>query len=117
MVTPGLYVHSKSNKRYRVLFAADWLDSPPTNPDVLCKIVLGGTSCLVIGPELFREEKFNILFTARWSGNKPCKVNDPCIVYVALYDDGRVSVRSVEEFEEVVQLNGKDVPRFVRAED
>ena len=118
MTTPGLYVHSKSNKRYRVLFEAQWLDGKDLEPDMSLGIHVldsDGVALWVWRQESTSTHKPFVL--VKWSGNKPCAWRAPLVIYVALYDEGRVSARTVEEFEEIVQLNNKDVPRFVRVGD
>lgn len=58
------------------------------------------------------------LLTARWSGNDGSVGHGmQIVIYVALYDDGRVAARPLNEFEERVTVDGfrsTDVPRFER---
>jgi hypothetical protein len=116
----GLYKHWTGN-HYRVLFEAEWLDGSDPQPDQLL-----GVHAMVL--HSFSEPVFRVWpyphtarhkhsLLARWSGNTPCTWNEPCVVYIALYGDGRVSVRSVKEFTEIVNIDGKSVPRFVRVGD
>ncbi len=123
MITPGLYVHSETNRRYRVLFPAQWwhtLNSVRVHPGqgvgVYC---LDGHRSLWVWPL----GGFTLIpppiMIASWGGRLFTEdVADlHCIVYVGLSGDGHVCVATVTEFEEIVQVNGKDVPRFVRVGD
>ena len=117
-IEPGLYVHSKSNKHYRVLFLAQWLDGRDPEPDVPLGVhVLDSDGVALWVWRQASSSQHKPFMLAKWSGNKPCAWRDSLVIYVALYDEGRVSVRTVAEFEEIVQINGKDVPRFVRVGD
>ncbi len=126
-IEPGLYVHSETNRRYRVLFPAlfpaQWWHTLTSvriesgqEVGVYC---LDGKRSLWVWPLVGPATIPRPIMTATWSGRLFTEdVTDlRCIVYVGLSGDGHVSVRSVAEFEEIVQLNGKDVPRFVRVGD
>jgi len=62
--------------------------------------------------------------TVLWSGNETADAGDACVIYVALYGDGRVSARTLDEFEQHVDAPCADasehthrVPRFERIGD
>ena len=123
MVTAGLFRHYKKSDLYRVLFVAKWIwdgRSPTADADVLviarpepCVQLKSGSSGLYGKP----------LFTAKWSSN----TNDvgegfAIVIYVALYGEGRVAARRLDEFEEVVDAPScsdanRRVPRFERIGD
>lgn len=107
MIEPGLYKHYKG-KLYRVLFVAPWWSGQdqlkPNDPlDVVVRDDAVGVQFL---------DDNNVVFTARWSGNDFARLDrgEPIVIYVALYDDGRVAARLLNEFEEIVD----GVPRFER---
>ena len=122
VVRAGLYRHYKGNA-YRVLFVAKWVwdgRSPTADAELLviarpepCVQLKSGSSGLYGKP----------LFTARWSSN----TNDvgeglPIVIYVALYGDGRVAARRLDEFEERVDApscadTDRRAPRFERIGD
>lgn len=123
-VKPGLYRHYKGNS-YRVLFVAIWSDNefetPAPDSDVY---VYPGSDVghfkrskiSMFAATRSAEQEFAII-VAKWSGNPDGPVNkydQPIVIYVALYGDGRVSARTVEEFEEQVQqpLDTFTRPRF-----
>ena len=118
MATPGLYVHSKSNLRYRVLFLATWLEryGPVPGMNLGVHVLDSGGVALWVWPKS-NSSPHKPFICARWSGDAPCAWREPLVVYVAIYDSGEVCVRTAANFEETVQLNGKDVPRFVRVGD
>lgn len=111
VVKPGVYKH-KGNL-YRVLFDARWRSAlPPTeNGDVLVGCETDGW------PEAFAgaAHSDSAFLTVKWSGNNTSVEHlDTVVIYVALYGDGRVSARTVTEFEEMVQqpVHGNMQPRF-----
>ncbi len=118
----GLYKHSKTGNHYRVLFAAQWWWLSPCEngtPDQEVGVYVLSNGRIGLWPVSQEYGQQHAILVARWSGNKPLAEDDDrrCVVYVALYGDGRVSVRSVKEFTEIVSVDGKDVPRFVRVGD
>ncbi len=119
MIEPGLYKHYKNKKRYRVLFVAPWRSGQDQlKPDDLLDVVFtfGYTGIR------WHDAANSVLFTARWSGNDFARldVDDPIVIYVALYDEGRVAARRLDEFEEHIHVPCDDgghphvVPRFER---
>lgn len=121
MIDAGLYLHHKSGNKYRVLFVGTWYDGmhkigEPFVPDTDGLVSINGDA------KVFpHAEGDSGLFTARWSGNSTHVVHEePVVIYVALYGDGRVAARPLKEFVERVTLDGfrsTDVPRFERIGD
>ena len=101
MITAGLYKHYKG-QTYRVLFVAKWVwdgRSPAADADVL--VIARPEPCaqLKSGGGLYGKPLFN----AKWSGNtSEVGEGSPIVIYVALYGEGRVAARRLDEFEEVV---------------
>jgi hypothetical protein len=116
MVTPGLYEHYKG-PRYRVLFVAPWVwDGRSPVADALLLVIARPAPAVQIqaGGGLYGE----LLFIAKWSTN----TNDvseglPIVIYVSLSEQGRVSARTVKEFEERVPTEATRPPRFQRIGD
>ena len=126
MVTPGLYRHYKG-PLYRVLFVADWLSKTAPESDEVLEVFLVANR-IYVSDVRDKEDREHfgdglILDNVRWSGNTS-RVNDErnkrVVIYVSLSDDGRVSARTVREFEEMVDVPCADggpshrVPRFER---
>lgn len=122
-VKPGVYQHYKGNL-YRVLFGAEWCGETPTT-DALCSVFVAGiesdaSPTRAVGVARAGASWGLPLFEARWSGNtNSVKPYQHVVVYVSLSDSGRVSIRTVKEFEETVRVPCKewrgefhDVPRF-----
>ena len=119
MVTAGLYKHYKGNV-YRVLFVAKWVWDgrvPAADADVL--VIARPEPCVQLksGGGLYGKP----LFTAKWSSNTYAVGEGlPIVIYVALYGDGRVAARRLDEFEERVDAPCADggpshrVSRFER---
>jgi len=120
IVKPGLYRHWKGNL-YRVLFLARYSHSRSLNPDEEALIYgasyLGGTPSepLYCLPSLgFRYEHATPFLTVRNSTNGLTPKDSTLVVYVALYGDGRVSVREINEFAGEAQPG---VRRFTRVDE
>ena len=123
MIEPGLYRHYKG-KLYRVLFVAPWWSGQDQlkADDVLDVVVRDGD----VGVQ-WLDGSNNTIFEARWSGNDFIRldVDEPIVIYVALYDEGRVAARPLKEFEERVSApcfanvpgETHDVRRFERIGD
>lgn len=122
MIEPGVYEHYKSTpaapKRYRVLFVARWYDGNYNIGEPFTPGIDGPVSiCMAGGLKVFPHSNGDSGFLeARWSGNSTSVVHEePVVIYVALYDDGRVAARTLREFEERVDLmGGASVRRFER---
>jgi hypothetical protein len=115
MVTPGLYRHYKG-PLYRVLFVAEWVRCETLVPDKLCHVsIVDGWLGVICMPNFGTE-----LMTALWSGNDThaAQPEEHVVIYVALYDTGRVAARPLDEFEERVDvMGGGSVLRFERIGD
>lgn len=113
----GLYRHYKSTdaepKLYRVLFTAIWSDdeNPRPTPDARVYLFPGSdvghfkrVKIPLFASTRNTESDFAAM-VAMWSGNTGggLELGELVVIYVALYGDGRVSARTVEEFEEQVQ--------------
>lgn len=120
---PGLHLHYKNKKYYRALVVTRYCAADVLLPD----------ESVVVFIDRFFEKRhsyalprlvFNLapertIVTAKSSSNDPIRVVNgetiELVVYVALYDDGRVSVRPKSEFMEIITLeDGSLVPRFAR---
>lgn len=106
MVTPGLYRHYKSTeaapKLYRVLFVVPWWSHGAIlKPDTPLYVAAYDDGIGIRTSPSGGSEPF---LKALWSGNGDlCPgLDEYVVVYVALYGDGRVSVRTVKEFEALV---------------
>lgn len=100
-VEPGTYEHYKGGK-YRVLFTAPWWGTrEPLKPDTLI-YVRPHTTGAVVGNV---DTRMPFLMYARWSGNGDYRpeVDEPIVIYVALYGEGRVAARTLWEFTQVVE--------------
>ena len=116
MITPGLYRHYKGPV-YRVLFVAKW-NGPevPLPPDTEIGVYfLGGRAAWA------NEGTSGSLLTVKWSENGGRALfQDPIVIYVSLSAEGRMSARTMREFEESVDAPCADggsshrVPRFER---
>lgn len=123
VIEPGLFCHYKSTeaapKLYRVLFVAYWRGPEPAMDGVV-HVVVGGLrhdASLSVEVHCTAEEDGDFpLFDARWSGNNTDVNIEPVVIYVALYDDGRVAARPLKEFEELLPQTDYDKaePRFKR---
>jgi len=109
-VKPGLYRHYKGNS-YRVLFVATWKGASPKE-NASCPVwtapesVVNGQFVRALAPRigLLSPNNTEGVLVAKWSGNdNEIKPDERIVIYVALYGDGRVSARTVKEFEEQVQ--------------
>lgn len=119
MVTPGLYRHYKG-PLYRVLFVADWLSKTAPEPDEILQVFLIA-SRIYVSDVRDKEDRVHfgeglVLDNVRWSGNTS-RVNDErnkrVVIYVSLSGEGRVSARTVKEFEESIG-DGAPSVRFER---
>lgn len=120
-VKPGVYKHYKGNS-YRVLFTAEWFTRDMPDEDALVAVYAEANSDQSVSLRVRLREKDNPgfyggagLFDARWSSNSTTVyLGTLVVIYIALYGDGRVSARTVEEFEEQVQQPGDTFkrPRF-----
>jgi len=118
VIEPGLYKHYKNQKLYRVLFVAEWNGqdaAPLLVPDEPIEVHASEDH----GVYACRLSNDKELLTAKWSGNTGVlHNNEPVVIYVALYDDGRVAARSLQEFEERVDMmGGGSLPRFARVDE
>lgn len=127
MIKPGLYKHYKNQKLYRVLFTAGWDGQPPNENEetyVVCDRD-NETLCFVHRRGQKKGGPYAMLFYARWSGNdSKVAPREQIVIYVALYNEGRVAARPLKEFEERVDVpcadnphETHDVPRFERIGD
>ena len=101
---PGVYRHYKGNL-YRVLFAPPWWGTrvkPLKADDVVHVAAYDDT----IG--LLDQSAPHVFMTALWSGNGATLLdnNEPIVIYVALYDNGRVAARTLAEFAEFGTFDG-----------
>jgi hypothetical protein len=102
MIESGLFRHYKGNL-YRVLFIAPWWSGQDQlKADDRLDVVAYDDSVGV----RWHDTSNSTIFEARWSGNDFIRldVDDPIVIYVALYDDGRVAARPLKEFEESVDV-------------
>lgn len=110
-VKPGVYKHYKGNS-YRVLFVAPWWSAQDQLKADDQLSVVAYNSRIGIKWHTNVAPVLDVL----WSGNDFTRLDldDQIVIYVALYGDGRVSARTVEEFEEQVQQPGDTFkrPRF-----
>ncbi len=124
MIQPGVYRHYKG-PLYRVLFTATWAHSIEwIVPDQeLLTFVKGQTIFVQRLPETRPGGFFGgtPLFTVKWSGNDGhLRTAERLVTYVSLSEQGRVSARTVGEFEEMVDNKAGtlsvvcQVPRFER---
>lgn len=121
MIETGLYQHYKNKKFYRMLFVAPWWGAP----GVVAENALVHIASHFHGAQVSPEPIEHPLMLALWSGNVGVRVvsSEPIVIYVALYDDGRVSARPLKEFEERVDDKAgtltvvRRVPRFERIGD
>ena len=104
IVKPGVYRHWKGN-RYRVLFMACYTGSRSLNPDEEALIYgasyLGGTPSkplYCLPSRGFPHNHATAFLAVRNSTDGQTPKDSTLVVYVALYGDGRVSVREIEEF-------------------
>ena len=112
MTSTGLYKHYKGNL-YRVLFVAPWW-SPGER-------VFPGLHVHVapydydVGVRVLNRDAF---LTAEWSGNEPSvlSLNAPIVIYVSLSGHGRVSARTLAEFEEQISYNAVTLTPTLRFE-
>jgi hypothetical protein len=115
-VEPGLYKHYKGNL-YRVLFVVEWsgaLGEPSLEPDenVLVRADDNKGLCACRRTDFWEYKLDDVEFLeAKWSGNNGVVFDLEQVVYVALYGEGRVSVRTAKEFAEDADAGG---PRFER---
>jgi hypothetical protein len=114
VIEPGLFRHYK-NKLYRVLFVAPWWSGQDQlKADDVLDVVAYDDSVGV----RWHDAGNSTIFEAQWSGNDFIRldVDEPIVIYVALYDEGRVAARPLKEFEGRVGLDGfsPDVARFER---
>ena len=111
MITAGLFRHYKKSDLYRVLFVAKWVwDGRFPTADAELLVIARPEPCVQLksGGALYGKP----LFTARWSSNTN-DVGEDVVIYVALYGEGRVAARRLDEFEE--RTGGDiDVARFER---
>lgn len=125
MTSPGVYKHYKAGRLYRVLFVATWAHSEEwivSDADLLT---------FVSGPAIFVQRapettggyfRGTPLVGVKWSGNDGhLHAHNRLVVYVGLYGQGRVSARTLKEFEENVDVPCADgvvdkhtAPRFER---
>lgn len=111
MVKPGVYRHYKSTptglKLYRVLFSAIYVtrDSPKPNEALMVFSARGGV-WITLAKDYQQIGAQSPLFTVYWSGNEGADVSydTPIVVYVAIYGEGRIAARTVEEFKELVRV-------------
>ena len=109
MVTAGLFRHYKGNA-YRVLFVARWVafGKQPTPDAELLIVARPGPAVQLVSSGLYGEP----LFKARWSGNtNEAHEGDAIVIYVALYGEGRVAARHLDEFEEVIDTGVAGIRR------
>lgn len=114
MIKPGVYQHYKG-PLYRVLFLAEWMGDgvPKADATMLVEIMDGSWVGICSTRRTYTSgSRFSIL-TAKWSGNtNDVADGDPIVIYVSLSESGRVSARTVKEFEQ--RTGGDlDVARFV----
>ena len=102
MIDPGLYRHYKNHKLYRVLFTAEWAVRYFPGEDALLHVYVANDRFRVApAPTVIPP---GALFSARWSGNSTTAyIGEPIVIYVALYDDGRVAARPLAEFTTEIQ--------------
>ncbi len=119
MVLPmdlGTFKHYKNGKNYRGLFLAIWRQEhqgPLTNDDKVYVTIHAAFSNPHLGAGLQPHWHDNhAIVTARWSGNAEPKYGDKVMIYVAAYDEGRIAVRLLSEFEDEIEWEGKKVRRF-----
>lgn len=124
MITPGLYQHYRNREHYRVLCVVraysgfkGLVASQPLQIHVAAPAAKRDGIFIDAGSP-------NAFMTAQWSGNGgDLAWEEPVVIYVALYDDGRISARPLKEFEEDVTTPCADsgpshrVPRFERIGD
>ena len=121
VIKPGLYKHYKGNL-YRVLFVAEWVEELGRRLELTCD------AALVVGMREVYDEDVELtvgtcsldtpLLLAKWSGNDNVVAKgEPVVIYVSLSGEGRVSARTVKEFEEKGRLGTMDLPRFERIGD
>lgn len=124
----GIYRHYKNKKTYRLLFVAAWRSGTCSDlresEGLYARVHHTSISCdVAVVRSIGLLESCLLLFTAKWSGNgSTVKDGERLAVYVGLYDEGRVSVRPLDEFEATVDLyaDGDSVvtgPRFERVGD
>ena len=119
----GLYKHQKSGRLYRVLFTGHWDSRAPEDNEEIFVVCDRNNQILCFAPHNYGKAQkpggpYALLFMANWSGNDD-KVapREEVVVYVALYDAGRLSVRSKREFNEEVEFgNNQRGRRFVPVE-
>lgn len=108
MIAQGLYRHYKNQQLYRVLFVTTWGDTRAPVEDGPVSVAIETPENLHVGVFPFHTE----VIGARWSGNLPfVKYGDRIVIYVALYEEGRVAARPESEFE--ATINGS-LRRFAR---
>lgn len=120
----GTFRHYKNGKNYRPLFLATWQmshgsdlaklkDSKLSNNDEIFVAIHGSISGPHLGASLSPHWNSDYdVVKALWSGNAEPKFGDKVIVYVAIYDEGRIAVRLLSEFEDEIEWEGKKVRRF-----
>jgi hypothetical protein len=114
VIKPGVFKHYKGNL-YRVLFVAPWWSvlREPLQPDQFLYVAPNE-----YGVGLLTSSTSNSFLMAKWSGNDGVvRLEEPVVIYVSLSDHGRVSARTVREFEEKGCLGTMDLPRFERIGD
>lgn len=125
MTTPGLYRHFKG-QHYRVLCVAEWTREPPVPNGVVSVCLVDGTWLAAVNADSAWAKGKNSLFhffAARWAGNDNCPLSaELVVVYIALYDEGHLWVRTEREFKETVDVGGAPElgmqgPRFERIGD
>lgn len=109
MIKPGVYQHYKG-PLYRVLFIAEWGVRDMPEPDIVLATYAEANSDESVSLRVRPRQNGNPgfyggagLFDARWSGNSTTiYIGEAVVIYVSLSERGRVSARTVKEFEEYV---------------
>lgn len=115
IVEPGLYRHYKGNL-YRVLFVVPWWGSRrPVSADAVIHVKSFDDL-----PGAVDHADAMAFMTALWSGNGSTRleVDEPIVVYIALYGEGRIAARVGWEFTQDVEVSSPAgpvrKPRFER---
>ena len=110
------YKHYKNGKTYRRLFVATWRQEHHgslSNDDKVYVSIHGSISNPHLGADLrpHWNDDYAVVI-ARWSGNAEPIYGEKIVIYVAAYDEGRIAVRLLSEFEDEIEWEGKKVCRF-----
>lgn len=97
VVPAGLYRHYKGGM-YRVLFTARSVFSRPLQPNEEAVVYVDNSRVILVGLKSDVEVRGGVLFLAKNSTDGELRLHTNMVVYVALYGDGRISVRDAEEF-------------------